>query len=325
MSARTSLLSARCFTRWWRESGLSRGRVKSHWPLPFWSVIPAPISAVKPQTPSAFEHVVTTCLQKNPEERYQTAHDIKLELQWIADAPPTATQAPVVEPARRPWLPWAVAGVLAIAMIAFALAYFQSPRASQVSVHSYVLPPEKTVFLLGGNDAGPPVLSPDGLRIAFVAKNADSKQILLWIRPLNSAVAQPMAGTEGATFPFWSADSRYVAFFAAGKLNKLDASGGPPQAICDALSGRGGTWNSAGTIIFAAGYHLGPFARGCRWGHARRPDHASAGREGEFSSLARFSSRRQPLPQLRPRLDESGQRHLPGCARFERAQTAAAQ
>ena len=98
---------------------------------------PAPIGAVKPQTPPAFEHVVTTCLQKNPQERYQTAHDIKLELQWIAETPPTTTQAPVFEPARRPWLPWAVAGVLAIiAKIAFAVAYLQSQRAPQLSVHS---------------------------------------------------------------------------------------------------------------------------------------------------------------------------------------------
>jgi eukaryotic-like serine/threonine-protein kinase len=211
---------------------------------------PAPISAVKPQTPPAFEHVVTTCLQKNPEERYQTAHDIKLELQWIAEAPPTTTQAPVVVPARHRWLPWTAAAVLAIIAIAFAVAYLQSSRAPQVSVHAYILPSEKTSFALTGNDAGPPVLSPDGLRIAFVAKNADGKQ-MLWIRPLNSAVAQPMSGTEDATYPFWSADSRYLAFFAAGKLNKIDASGGPPQALCDAPSGRGGTWGSAGTIVFA--------------------------------------------------------------------------
>ena len=211
---------------------------------------PAPISAVKPQTPSAFEHVVTTCLQKNPEDRYQTAHDIKLELQWIAEAPPTTTQAPAVAPTLRSWLPWVAAGLLAIAAIGFALAYLQSQRAPQVSVHSSVLPPEKATFLLSGNDAGPPVLSPDGLRVAFVAKNADGKH-MLWIRPLNSAVAQPISGTDGATFPFWSADGRYVAFFAAGKLNKIDASGGPPQALCNAAQGRGGTWSSTGTIVFS--------------------------------------------------------------------------
>src|SRR5271169_6641852 len=213
------------------------------------AVDPPSVSTLHPQTPLGLDRVIRLCLDKDPDERIQTAHDLKLQLQAIAEAPVTTTQAPVVVPARRPWLPWAAAAVLAIAAIVFALAYMQSLRTPQVSVHSYILPPEKATFLLTGNTAGPPVLSPDGLRIAFAAKNADGKQ-MLWIRPLNSAIAQPMSGTEGATYPFWSADSRYVAFFAAGKLNKLDASGGPPQALCDAPSGRGGTWNSTGTIVF---------------------------------------------------------------------------
>jgi len=213
------------------------------------AVDPPSVSTLRPQAPPGLDRVIRLCLDKDPDERIQTAHDLKLQLQAIAEAPPATTQAPVVVPARRPWLPWIAAGVLAIAAIAFALAYLQSGRTPQVSVHSYILPPEKATFLLTGNTAGPPVLSPDGLRIAFAAKNADGKQVL-WIRPLNSAVAQPMSGTDGATYPFWSADSRYVAFFAANKLNKVDASGGPPQALCDAAAGRGGTWNSTGTILF---------------------------------------------------------------------------
>ncbi|MGB9236932.1 MAG: protein kinase [Terriglobales bacterium] len=213
------------------------------------AVDPPSVSTLRPQTPPGLDRVIRLCLDKDPDERIQTAHDLKLQLQAIAETPPTS-QAPVVAAARRPWLPWMAAGLLAIAAIAFALAYLQSLRAPQASVHSYILPPEKATFLLTGNGAGPPVLSPDGLRIAFVAKNADGKQ-MLWIRPLNSAVAQPMSGTEGATYPFWSADSRYVAFFAAAKLNKLDASGGPPQALCDAPSGRGGTWGATGAIVFA--------------------------------------------------------------------------
>jgi eukaryotic-like serine/threonine-protein kinase len=214
------------------------------------AVDPPSVSTLRPQTPPGLDRVIRLCLDKDPDERIQTAHDLKLQLQAIAEAPLATTQAPVVVvPARHRWLPWTAAAVLAIAAIAFALAYLQSLRAPQVSVHSYILAPEKATFLLTGNTAGPPVLSPDGLRIAFVAKNADGKQ-MLWIRPLNSAVAQPMSGTDGATYPFWSADSRYVAFFATGKLNKVDASGGPPQALCDAPSGRGGTWNSTGTIVF---------------------------------------------------------------------------
>src|ERR1700723_983489 len=214
------------------------------------AVDPPSVRSLRPETPPGLDRVIRLCLDKDPDERIQTAHDLKLQMQGIADTPATTTQAPVVAPGRQPWLPWIAAGVLAVAAIAFAAAYLQSLRAPQVSVPSYILPPEKTTFLLTGNDAGPPVLSPDGRRIAFVAKSADGKPVL-WIRPLNSAVAQPMSGTDGATYPFWSADSRYVAFFAAGKLNKLDASGGPSQALCDAKVGRGGTWNSSGAIIFA--------------------------------------------------------------------------
>jgi serine/threonine protein kinase len=214
------------------------------------AVDPPSVSILRPQTPPGLDRVIRLCLDKDPDERIQTAHDLKLQLQAIVEAPLTATPASLVVPARRSWLPWAAAVVLAIATIAFALAYLQSSRAPQVSVHSYILAPEKTNFLLTGNSSGPPVLSPDGLRLAFVAKNADGKQ-MLWIRPLNSAVAQPMSGTEGATYPFWSADSRYVAFFASAKLNKVEASGGPPQALCDAPAGRGGAWGSAGSIVFA--------------------------------------------------------------------------
>jgi serine/threonine protein kinase len=214
------------------------------------AVDPPPVSTLRTQTPPGLDRVVRLCLDKDPDERIQTAHDLKLQLQGIAEAPATSTPSAIVVHAHRPWLPWATAGLLAIAAIAFALAYLQSLRAPQVSVHSYIVPPEKATFLLTGNASGQPALSPDGLRIAFVAKNADGKQVL-WIRPLNSAVAQPMSGTDGATYPFWSADSRYVAFFAAGKLSKVDSSGGPPQALCDASAGRGGSWGSSGTIVFA--------------------------------------------------------------------------
>jgi eukaryotic-like serine/threonine-protein kinase len=213
------------------------------------AVDPPSVSTLRPQTPPGLERVIRLCLDKDPDERIQTAHDLKLQLQAVAEAPVAAAQSAPVAPTRGSQLPWLVAGVLAIAAIAFALAYLQSQLAPQVSVHSYILPPEKTTFSLSGTSAGPPSLSPDGLRIAFVA-TAENKQ-MLWVRPLNSAVAQPMSGTDGATYPFWSPDSRYVAFFAAGKLNKVDASGGPPQALCDAVSGRGGTWNKEGTIIFS--------------------------------------------------------------------------
>jgi hypothetical protein len=83
-----------------------------------------------------------------------------------------------------------------------------------------------------------------------VATTPEGKE-LLWVRPLDSLQAQPLAGTEGAAFPFWSPDSRFIGFFAGGKLKKLEASGGPPLTLCDATTGRGGTWNQEGVILFA--------------------------------------------------------------------------
>src|SRR6185436_9584920 len=93
-------------------------------------------------------------------------------------------------------------------------------------------------------------LSPDGRRLAFVAaRKRGASQ--LWIRPLDGVQAQPLPGTEGASYPFWSPDSRFIAFFAGGKLKKIDTTGGLPQVLSAAPVGRGGAWNPDGIIVFA--------------------------------------------------------------------------
>ena len=215
---------------------------------------PAPISTVKPQTPPAFEHVVTTCLQKNPEERYQTAHDIKLELQWIADEKSSPAAAPVTmtpAPARsRERIGWAAALVIAIVLTAAAVVFFYHPAQSAHSIRAVIDPPEKTTFNLTGDSAGPPVLSPDGLSIAFATTGADGKTGL-WVRPTNGLEAHALPGTEGAIFPFWSPDSRSLGFFAESKLKTIDLDIGSTQVVCDVPLGRGGTWGPGGVILFA--------------------------------------------------------------------------
>jgi Tol biopolymer transport system component len=92
-------------------------------------------------------------------------------------------------------------------------------------------------------------LSPDGRQLAFVANGQNGSQ--LWLRPLDQVAARPLAGTEGASYPFWAPDGRAVGFFADGKLKRLDLAGGVPQALADTPQGRGGTWNSDGVIVFA--------------------------------------------------------------------------
>lgn len=208
------------------------------------------ISTLKPQIPSSFEHVVTTCLQKNPEDRFFAAHDIKLELQWISSAKPAAEPVPPAAkaPARRPlaWMFAVIAGLLLGAMAGFLL-----HRPTPVpSIRTVINPPEKTHINLTGDTAGPPVFSPDGSTIAFAASGSDGKTTI-WVRPVDSLDARQLPGTDQAIFPFWSPDSRSIAFFADGKLKTLDLSGGTAQVIADTPFGRGGAWGADGVMVIA--------------------------------------------------------------------------
>ncbi len=215
---------------------------------------PAPISALKPNTPAAFEHVVTTCLQKNPEERYQSAQDIKLDLQWIAadrSAPAVATETPA--PAKKKErIGWAAGVVAAIVLGAAAAILFYHPAQSVRSIRAVIDPPEKTSLNLTGDSAGPPVLSPDGASIAFAATAADGKTAL-WVRPTSTLEARMLPGTAGAMFPFWSPDSHSIGFFAESKLKTIDLSAGTAQVLCDATLGRGAAWGPGDVILFSAG------------------------------------------------------------------------
>ncbi len=213
---------------------------------------PVSISVLKPQLPSAFDHVVTTCLQKDPEQRYLAAHDIKLELQWIAaDKSSTAAAAPTPAPSGgRERLGWAAAVVAAIVLTAATAVFFYHPAQSAHSIRTVINPPGKTTFDLTGDSAGPPVTSPDGTSLAFAATGADGRTSL-WVRPVNTVEAHELPGTEDATFPFWSPDSRSLGFFADGKLKTVDLEGGSTQIVCDVPLGRGGAWGPGGVILFS--------------------------------------------------------------------------
>jgi tRNA A-37 threonylcarbamoyl transferase component Bud32 len=215
------------------------------------SAEPPPISTVSPMTPPALDRVVKTCLAKDPDDRWQTAHDVMLQLKWIAEGGSQAgTPAPVVARRKsRERLAWIVAAVFAAAAIALAVAGFARPRAALRPVRSTLLPPEKRTYHFIGDAAGPPAVSPDGLQLAFTAKDSSGKS-QLWIRALESAAPRALAGTEDAAHPFWSPDGRFLGFFAGGKLKRIEASGGPALILCDAPDARGGTWSKDGVILF---------------------------------------------------------------------------
>jgi Tol biopolymer transport system component len=215
------------------------------------SAEPPPISTVAPMTPPALDRVVKTCLAKDPDDRWQTAHDVMLQLKWIAEGGSQAgVPAPLVARRRsRERLAWGVAALLALSTVALAALYLARPRPVLRAVRSSLLPPEKTTYHFISDAGGPPALSPDGLQIAFTARDASGKASL-WVRSLDSLTSRALPGTDGAMYPFWSPDSRHIGFFADAKVKKIEAAGGPALALCDAADGRGGTWNKNGVILF---------------------------------------------------------------------------
>jgi Tol biopolymer transport system component len=210
---------------------------------------PPAISSVQPLAPPALDRVVKTCLAKDPEDRWQTARDVMLQLKAIAEGGSQAgVVAPAVAPRRnRERVLWVTNGVTLAAAIALVALFFANRREAPRLLVSAIEPPEKTSFAF---DNGPPLISPDGRKIAFVAAAPDGRKTL-WIRGLDGFSARPVAGTDGATYPFWSPDSRHLAFFAGGKMKKVDPDGGSPETIADAPYARGGSWSRQGVIVFS--------------------------------------------------------------------------
>jgi serine/threonine protein kinase/Tol biopolymer transport system component len=213
---------------------------------------PLPISASQPLTPPVLDHVVTRCLAKDPGERWQTSGDVMRELKWVAALGSQArVSTPVVaqrkSTLRNVHLLWSVVAVLVLTSGTFAtLAYLRRPPLDTHVYRSSFVPPSDWSGILASARLA---LSPDGRRLAFTATDG-SGRAMLWVRALDSLAMQPLAGTEGATGPFWSPDSRSIAFVAAGKLKRIDVSGGPPLTLCDGAFAAPGTWNRDGVILF---------------------------------------------------------------------------
>ena len=209
---------------------------------------PEPVSQSMPASPAALDYAVKTCLEKNPEERFQTAQDVKLQLKWIAQGGGAPAEARTVRQAK-PWLWWAVAAMAIMAAIVSIIGYVKVASQPSAVIRSFIPPPTGTVFLTSVPASGPVVVSPDGTKLAFTARD-DKGKILLYVRALDALAAQALTGTEDAMYPFWSADSRDLGFFTQNKLKRVSASGGPVQELCGAANGRGGAWNKDGIILF---------------------------------------------------------------------------
>jgi serine/threonine protein kinase/Tol biopolymer transport system component len=220
---------------------------------------PAPVSSIQPAIPATLDRIVKTCLAKDPDDRFQTVHDLKMQLKWGAEnADSTSSAALQPSDAREKGIrgktAWIVAGALALSLLSLAawLMLRRSQGAEATPVFAFIPPPPDTRYLAFGFGAGPVAVSPDGIRVAFSAID-QSGAVKLWIRSLSAREGVAVNGTDNASAPFWSPDGRTVGFFADAKLKTLDVDGGTIQVLSEVppLSGSA-SWGTDGTILFSS-------------------------------------------------------------------------
>jgi len=217
---------------------------------------PAPITSLQPLAPPALEHVISKCMAKDPDDRWQSAHDIAEELRWIGAAGSQAGAAVVVTAHRknRERAAWTMAGVAALlALTAAAFAWRATRASAPARVMRFTIPSVGPARM--SSVYGLLAVSPDGNDIVYAAQ--DKSTIRLFRRAIDRAEAVAIEGTDGARQPFFSPDGRWVGFFAHHKLMKVALSGGQPIAICTATESRGAVWADDDTILFCPFYYGG--------------------------------------------------------------------
>ena len=207
-------------------------------------IMERPAPSIAKIAPPALDRLLQRCLAKDPDDRWQSARDLKAELEWIAIASP---QAVVLEGVtRNRLLPWIIAAGLAVALFGVSWIAYLATRPAELKplVRLDLDLPVDVASTYGG--VGPAaILSPDGTRLVYVSNGK------LSYRRLDQPKPTELAGTEGAYLPFFSPDGHWVGFFAGDKLKKVSLEGGVPVALCDIQVARGGSWGEDGNIIAA--------------------------------------------------------------------------
>ncbi len=218
------------------------------------AIMERPAPSIADVAPPALDRLLQRCLAKDPDDRWQSARDLKAELEWIASSSGEAIASATQSPSRFGRLPWIVAGVLAVVAVALGFVAYRATRPAELKP-LVRLDVDLGPGVLLGSPAGPDaIISPDGTRLVYASQGR------LFTRRLDQPKAAELAGTDGAFEPFFSPDGRWVAFFASGKLKKIAVEGGAPIALCDYSNPpRGGSWGEDGTIIAAS--NNGPLSR----------------------------------------------------------------
>jgi Tol biopolymer transport system component len=204
------------------------------------------VSKLPAGIPAVIRELVRRCLDRDVKTRLRDIGEARVAIQRYRANPSEAglSERVVTRGIHREVLAWIAAGLL---LVALAFVYYRHASEEARTLKLSLPPPEKAAF------SGSPAVSPDGRHVTFAATAGEKTQ--LWVRDFDSLAARPLAGTEGAYNPFWSPDNRFIAFFAGGKLNKVEVAGGPAQTLCDAFAGRGGAWSRTGVIVFTPGVY----------------------------------------------------------------------
>jgi Tol biopolymer transport system component len=191
----------------------------------------------------ALERIVRRCLEKNPEQRFQSARDLSFALSALSGTESGTISRTASWPRQMSLLPWLAAALAMVAVAVVAWFVARRPVPTTRLQFAMAVPDEMSVSHMA--------LSRDGSMLVFVSPDGNTGLPMLYIQRVGSSNVTLLPGTQGASFPFWSPDAAYVAFFANGKLQKMAITGGTPQVLATALTARGGSWGNKGVILYA--------------------------------------------------------------------------
>ncbi len=199
--------------------------------------------STRPVSPS-LERIVRRCLEKNPEQRFQSARDLSFALSALSGTEAsTAVRAAAAATRRISLLPWLATALALVAVAAATWFVARRPQPTTRMQFALAVPDEMSISHMA--------LSRDGSMLVFVSPEESSALPMLYVQRIGTSAVTLLTGTQGASYPFWSFDGSYVGFFAGGKLQKIAVSGGTPQPLANVLAARGGTWGKQNVILYS--------------------------------------------------------------------------
>jgi Tol biopolymer transport system component len=249
---------------------------------------PPPVSSVQPLAPAALERLIRGCLAKDPDERRQSAHDVRVELEGISEG---AAAAPSRR-RRRDAFGWWTAATVAVLAVGLGLFHWRADHRPRPAQRFNIAPPPNTLFNI---DDGPVIVSPDGRRMIVRIDSGDKPDVLA-VRERDSFEFRPLVGTEGAYDPFWSPDGRQIGFFDNGKMRRVAIDGGSARTVTASADSRGAAWSPTGVILFTP--------------TATSPIMRVSAEGGDPTPATRLDAARQETGHWRPSFLPDGRRFL---------------